>query len=190
MSFLHFSALLVLVLVASYVAADMHVHVHINGGDSSSPNNPNSFAAAAPAQQLGGFKTCDTACKEAGWAGGNVVGTAPICTADCKDCNEKCIPNWSEDSGCWTGNKVCCCFSFAHLTAAVQSVVDQSTADASSDVKSNAEPNTIVPCLNVNGGNEHQPCTADGKCLDKWGRPNGCFCSENDKKKKMCYRNV
>jgi len=59
-----------------------------------------------------GDSDCSSTCRSEGHGnGGYVIGTAPFCNADCNDCNEGnyCYKNWSEDAGCWFGNKACCC---------------------------------------------------------------------------------
>ena len=40
--------------------------------------------------------------------GGQPIGRAPSCAADCSECDERCI-SIDGGGGCWSGEKVCCC---------------------------------------------------------------------------------
>jgi len=59
--------------------------------------------------------SCTQWCEAQNAGVGNIIGTAPTCEANCyDDCNGACtvggVGEFSDyGSGCWTGNKICCC---------------------------------------------------------------------------------
>lgn len=72
--------------------------------------------------------SCNEACIAVGGAYGQVIGTAPACGGDCgQDCQGgfKCFiatdAMTDYGSGCWSGNKVCCCIG-GGLDAPTQNV--------------------------------------------------------------------
>ena len=59
-------------------------------------------------------ESCSAFCQSAGAGDGLIIGTAPFCGGNCQeDCSTHCsiaTSNWVDyGSGCWTGNKICCC---------------------------------------------------------------------------------
>ncbi len=59
--------------------------------------------------------SCSGHCQSGSHGDGVIIGTAPFCGGNCKeDCpGRSCYigtSNWADyGSGCWSGNKVCCC---------------------------------------------------------------------------------
>ena len=59
--------------------------------------------------------SCSEFCQSAGYGDGVIIGTAPSCGGKCSsDCSSThcyiATSEWADyGSGCWTGNKVCCC---------------------------------------------------------------------------------
>jgi len=64
-------------------------------------------------RQLRGLQStnaCSEYCKASNAGHGTVIGTAPSCAGNCDtDCPGRVCTIFSAGSGCWTGNKVCCC---------------------------------------------------------------------------------
>ena len=61
-------------------------------------------------------RTCSEYCLSAGAGEGAIIGTAPVCKARCDtDCKDRLCTiantNSFDDSGsgCWSGEKICCC---------------------------------------------------------------------------------
>ena len=58
--------------------------------------------------------SCSQFCQSGGYGDGTVIGTAPFCAGACgRDCVTHCTyanSDWEDyGSGCWSGNKICCC---------------------------------------------------------------------------------
>lgn len=59
--------------------------------------------------------SCSEFCQSGGYGDGLIIGTAPFCDGKCsRDCSKTHCAygnlDWSDyGSGCWSGNKICCC---------------------------------------------------------------------------------